>query len=603
MKRMHLRWSWQAPCLALCLLLNLAERSPAQVGTTNYLLPVVSIQATDPIANLSGDTGTFTVFRDGPTNASLYVYYCIGGTASNGVDYAQIGNLVSIPAGVTSNNITIKPINHGQTNPIETVVLYFCPSPLMIPINYVIGYPTSAVVYIEGPGVTNIPPAVKIAIPTNGAVFYTPVNIPIAAEAFDPDGYVATVEFFADTTSLGIRTNNPLSASPVNPFYLIWSNVPPGNYALTALATDNGGATATSAPVKISVLQGPPPPPTNLPPVVRIVSPPNGAMFRAPVDVPIYAYAQDFDGFVASVEFFADATNSLGFGKPLPPPVAVGIGPTPTGWVYPTNVYFLVWSNAPLGAHVLTAKATDDGAAFTVSAPVNISILPPPPPPTNQPPIVSIIAIDPVAIEGTNCWPWLGLTNTWPTWSNWLAGTTFCRFFTNCGPKNATFAVRRFGLTNDALTVTYAIGGTATNGVDYVALPGSVSIPAGERLALISVVPIDDGPPDISSTVILKLIPSTNYIIGLPPAAAAIIIDSTWPPLATGMLPDNCFHLSTTGPNGAWVRIDYSTDLVTWTNLCINQVINGSVDFIDPDAQTSPSRFYRAVPETSAPLY
>jgi len=41
-----------------------------------------------------------------------------------------------------------------------------------------------------------------------------------------------------------------------------------------------------------------------------------------------------------------------------------------------------------------------------------------------------------------------------------LAGT-ICRSYTNCGPKNATFVVRRFGDTNDALTVDYVIGGTA----------------------------------------------------------------------------------------------------------------------------------------------
>ena len=176
--------------------------------------------------------------------------------------------------------------------------------------------------------------------------------------------------------------------------------------------------------------------------------------------------------------------------------------------IYPTNVFFLVWSNAPVGAYTLTAKATDNGGALTISAPVNITILPLPPPPTNHPPIVSIVATDPVAIEGTNCWVWPGETNSPPTWAAWP--TAVCRFFTNCGPKTATFTVRRFGDTNDDLTVPYDIGGTASNGVDYVALPGSVTIPSGERRALITIVPIDDGPPDVNKTVILTLTPSTN---------------------------------------------------------------------------------------------
>src|SRR5436309_4523173 len=90
-------------------------------------IPVVTIRATDPLASWSGDTGTFTLFRAGPTNATLNVYYRIEGTASNGVDYKAIGNWVIIPAGERTNSIIISPINNGQTN-IETVVLQLAPS-------------------------------------------------------------------------------------------------------------------------------------------------------------------------------------------------------------------------------------------------------------------------------------------------------------------------------------------------------------------------------------------------------------------------------------------------------------------------------------------
>ena len=157
-------------------------------------------------------------------------------------------------------------------------------------------------------------------------------------------------------------------------------------------------------------------------------------------------------------------------------------------------------------------------------------------------------------------------------------------------------------MTNNDLTVSYAIGGTATNGVDYVMLPGTVTIPAGERRALISVVPIDDGPPDITSTVILKPALSTNYVVGFPSAAAAIIIDSNWPWPATAVLPDGCFHVNAIGPEGAWFSIEASADLVNWTSICTNQVVNGSIDFVDPDAQGTAARFYRAESQFSVPM-
>jgi hypothetical protein len=702
---------------AFCLSLALASAGFAQTATGSSV-PVVTIQATHPIATVT-NSGVFTVFRAGNTDATLNVWYDLGGTASNGVDYATIPqHLVTIPAGATSNTIVITPLTYPLLpGAARTVVLQLTNSPMMNPVNYEIGSPSSATVYIESnnftidvpwvnivtptngevftaptsilivaraselhlpgdfryveivrffagtnylgsfdipppsliptwplpqivwtnppPGdyaltavatdndgvsatsapvnitvqlpPTNLPPAVSIINPTNGAVFYTPVNISLLARAADPDGSVTNVEFFAGTTDLGRGQPVVLDPPGVNGvtglvYFLNWQNVPANTYSLTAVATDNGGASTTSAPVKITVLPGPPP--TNLPPVVRITSPPNGAVFRAPVNIPIYTYAADPDGFVTTVEFFAGST-SLGFGQrvtAVPPPLPPGSIQPPILIVVPTNYWGLLWTNPPLGTNIaLTARATDNGGASAVSAPVLISILPSPPPPTNRPPIVSIVATDPVAIEGTNCWPWPGLASPVPTWSNWFAASPPWRVFTNCGPKNATFTVFRFGATNDDLDVAYAIGGTATNGIDYVALPGLVTIPAGERRAAITIMPLDDGPPDITSTVILKLVPGTNYLLGYPQAAATIILDSQSPRPVTGLLPGAAFNLSAAGPDGAWFHVEYSTDLIHWTPVCTNQVVNGRIDFVDPDAATNPARFYRTVPEAGPP--
>jgi len=286
--------------------------------------------------------------------------------------------------------------------------------------------------------------------------------------------------------------------------------------------------------------------------------------------------------------------------EPLTPEPMIPGGPAP---LYPTNLFFLIWSNAPDGTNVLTALATDNEGAATVSDPVDIIVLASPPPPTNRPPIVDIVATDPVAIEGTNSWVWPGETNPVPTWSAWPAAVW--RFFTNYGPKTATFTVHRFGATNDDVTVPYIIGGTASNGVDYVSLPGSVTIPSGERRAQITIVPVDDGPPDVNKTVVLTLTPSTNtppdYHIGWPARAAAIIIDSDGPRPVDGPLSDGCFHLVLPGPDAAWFCLESSTNMVIWTSLCTNQVINGSIDFVDPGALTNPSKFYRTVPLANPP--
>ncbi len=119
---------------------------------------------------------------------------------------------------------------------------------------------------------------------------------------------------------------------------------------------------------------------------------------------------------------------------------------------------------------------------------------------------------------------------------------------------------------------------------------------------MITVVPIDDGPPDITSTVVLKLTPSSTYLVDRQHgSAAAIILDGRMPPPVASRLPDGCFHIRMTGPDGAWCRIESTSDLRNWTPICTNQVFAGALDFVDPGAQADQLRFYRAVPEADAP--
>jgi hypothetical protein len=90
----------------------------------------------------------------------------------------------------------------------------------------------------------NQPPTVSLTSPANGASFRSPATISLAANAADPDGSVARVEFFRGTTRLGEDTSAP--------YTLQWTFAV-GNHTLTARATDNGGATTTSSPVTIRV--------------------------------------------------------------------------------------------------------------------------------------------------------------------------------------------------------------------------------------------------------------------------------------------------------------------------------------------------------------
>src|SRR5215472_7959451 len=105
-------------CLAACLSFAFVHSSFGQTPITNISnsIPLVNIVATTPVASATGNPGVFTVYRCGDPTPALNVYYRIGGTASNGVDYQSISNFVSLPSGVMSNTVVINPINLGQTN-------------------------------------------------------------------------------------------------------------------------------------------------------------------------------------------------------------------------------------------------------------------------------------------------------------------------------------------------------------------------------------------------------------------------------------------------------------------------------------------------------
>src|SRR4029077_13992299 len=100
---------------------------------------------------------------------------------------------------------------------------------------------------------------------------------------------VASVAFFANGVSIG--------SDPSSPFSISWSPAASGSYSLTAVATDNQGATTTSAAVAVTVTL------PNVPPTASLTAPANGAVVSAGVALTLTASASDSDGTVTSVAF------------------------------------------------------------------------------------------------------------------------------------------------------------------------------------------------------------------------------------------------------------------------------------------------------------
>jgi len=94
------------------------------------------------------------------------------------------------------------------------------------------------------------------------------------------------------------------------------------------------------------------------------------------------------------------------------------------------------------------------------------------------------------------------------------------------GPDPGVFTVGRTAPFLSALTVNYAVGGTATNGADYTALSGSVTFGAGSPIATIIVTPVDDAIPEGAETVIVTLVNGPGYAVGSPSSATVTIADN-----------------------------------------------------------------------------
>ncbi len=91
----------------------------------------------------------------------------------------------------------------------------------------------------------NINPTISITAPSTNTSYKQGEEITITTTANDLDGSVDLVEFYAGTTKLG--------EDATAPFSFTWSDANIGTHQITAIATDNLGATTTSEEISIVV--------------------------------------------------------------------------------------------------------------------------------------------------------------------------------------------------------------------------------------------------------------------------------------------------------------------------------------------------------------
>ena len=186
---------------------------------------------------------------------------------------------------------------------------------------------------------------------------------------------------------------------------------------------------------------------------------------------------------------------------------------------------------------------------------------------TNRPPTVSIVATDPNA--------------------------------SRVGSDPGVFTITRVGNTNMPLIVSYTIGGSASNGVDYHSsqgnLPTSVTLAAGVAATNVPIIPVASTNLSSARTVTLTLATSGSYTVGSS-ASATVTIAGNSGPITAIRVAGHKATLTWASVSGKNYQVLYKNSLFasTWSPLgssvtATNTLTTWSDSTVSPTSQ----RYYR----------
>ncbi|MEW6303487.1 MAG: Calx-beta domain-containing protein [Verrucomicrobiota bacterium] len=475
---------------------NSATVTIADNDTAPPPTPTITVVASDAAAAEAGaNTGTFTVSRSGSTTASLTVNYTLSGTASNGSDYQSLGTSVTIPAGASSANVTVTPINDTAVEGNETVVLTLASGT-----GYNIGSPSGATVNIADNDTAPPPtPTVTVVASDSAAAeagantgTFTvsrsgstsaslTVNYTVGGSASNGSDYQSLPNFV--TIPAGAASAN-VTVTPIDD-----SAVEGNETVVLTLASGTGYniGSPNSATVNIADNDTAPPPT----PVVTVVAS-DSAAAEAGANTGTFTISRSGStsaSLTVNYTLGGSASNGTDY-QSLGNSVTIPAGATSA------NVTVTPIDDTAVEGNETVVLTLASGTGYNTGSPSSATVTiadndsaPPPPRPT-----VTVIASDLVAGEA--------------------------------GPNPGEFTISRTGSTATALTVRYTMGGTATNGADYQALPGSAIIPAGSSNVRVRLTPIDDRAIEVAELAVLSLAPDAAYLIGIPSLATITIADN-----------------------------------------------------------------------------
>ena len=201
-------------------------------------------------------------------------------------------------------------------------------------------------IIVNPPPAGDLPPGVTLVAPSPGATVTAGNPLLIEASVTDADGFVTRVQFFDGPILIGTVEQFP--------FRIIWTPPAAGTASLTAVATDNAGASTVSGAVQLTVVSpGGGPPPPNQAPTVEITSPTNGSVFTVGTSIDVQIESSDGDGSVVLIDLF-EGSNHIGSATQAP--------------------VHITWTPSVPGIYSLHAVATDNNGATSSSQPVSVTL-------------------------------------------------------------------------------------------------------------------------------------------------------------------------------------------------------------------------------------
>lgn len=468
--------------------------------------PTVSVNVS-PASVLEDGSGalTYTFTRSGDTAQALSVSYNVGGTATPGTDFPVQTGTVAIAAGQTTATVTINPTDDSDVEPDETVILTINDGS-----NYDLGSPSSATGTIQNDDVVSTDPTVAISV--------SPASV-------DEDGTNSLVYTFT-------RSGDSTQALSVT--YSVSGTATAGSDFASQSGTVTIGAGQTTATVSIDPIDDN----TVEPDETIILTVTDGSNYN--VGAPSSATGTILNDDQAT----ADPTVSISVS-----PASVNEDGSGT-LVYTftrsgdstqaLSVGYTVGGTATSGVDFATQSGTVTIGAGQTTATVSINPIDDSDVEPNETIILSVT-------DGSN-YDLGSPSSATGTILNDDVATVDPTVSVSVSPSSISesgsalvYTFTRSGDSSQALTVGYSVGGSASQGSDYVSPSGSVTIGAGQTSATVSISIIDDSIDEADETVVVSVNDGSNYDVGSPSAATATILDNDLPGPGSAIISGSVF--------------------------------------------------------------